>query len=170
MQYLPEILDTGHNRKNFSCGERSLDHYILFQAGQDMRRKLSVCFVFSASNKDVLGYYTLSSFSISSESLPNELRNKLPASYSDLLVILLGRLAVDQSHKGNGMGKLLLIDALKRSFDISLKIGAMAVVVSPLNDEARSFYQKYGFAELPDSGKMFLPMKTISSLWKSDNQ
>lgn len=164
MQYLTEILDSGHDRKNFSCGEPSLDYYIRFQAGQDMRRKLSVCFVLPTNNKDILGYYTLSTSSISSESLPNELRSKLPVSYRDLPVILLGRLAVDKSRKGIGTGKLLLIDALKRSFDTSLKIGAMAVVVSPLNDNARSFYEKYGFTKLPDSGKMFLSMKTISLL------
>jgi len=60
----------------------------------------------------------------------------------------------------------LLLDALKRSFEISAtEIGSMAVVVDPLDEEAVRFYEKYGFISLPDSGKMFLPMTTISELF-----
>lgn len=168
MQYLTQALKSEHNRKNFSCGKPSLDHYITHQAGQDMRRKLSVCFVIPNQNNDIIGYYTLSSFSVSSETLPEKLRDKLPASYNELPVILLGRLAVDKKQQRSGIGKLLLIDALKRSFETSLNIGAMAVVISPIDQEAQSFYKRYGFLELPDSKKMFLPMKSISHLFESE--
>ena len=89
----------------------------------------------------------------------------MPRAYKDLPMILLGRLAVAESQKGNGLGELLLVDALKRSYDISSsEIGAIAVVVDPIND-SETFYEKYGFTKLPDSGKMFLPMTTIASLF-----
>lgn len=59
-----------------------------------------------------------------------------------------------------------LIDALKRCFETTDSIGAYAVIVDPLDNEAATFYEKYGFIKLPDSGKMFLPMKTIKGLFK----
>lgn len=63
------------------------------------------------------------------------------------------------------MGKQILVDALKRSYELSKTIGSFAVVVDPLDQDAEDFYQKYGFIKLPDSGKMFLPMKTIRQLF-----
>jgi predicted GNAT family N-acyltransferase len=77
----------------------------------------------------------------------------------------LGRLARDISQKGNGIGEILLIDALKRSYEISSNaIGAMAVVIDPINQKVEDFYLKYGFEKLPDSGKLFLHMDTIKKI------
>ena len=81
-------------------------------------------------------------------------------------MILLGRLAVDYRFQGNGVGKLLLIDSLKRCHETSKSIGAFAVIVDPLDNNAERFYHKYGFIKLEDSGKMFLPMKTINQLFE----
>jgi GNAT superfamily N-acetyltransferase len=78
----------------------------------------------------------------------------------------LGRLAVDQKYQGHGIGKILLIDALKRSHEASLKsVGSMAVIVDVLDSEAEKFYQKFGFIRLPASAKMFLSMKTVGRLF-----
>jgi ribosomal protein S18 acetylase RimI-like enzyme len=80
---------------------------------------------------------------------------------------LLGRLAVDSKHKGQRLGELLLLDALKRSYEVSLSsVGSMAIIVDPLDEEAVRFYKKYGFILLPDSGKMFITMDTVSELFK----
>lgn len=77
----------------------------------------------------------------------------------------MGRLARDIKAKGTGLGEHLLMDALFRSYKLSKEsIGAMAVVTDPMNEKALEFYQKYGFYQLPDSQKMFLPMKTIGQL------
>ncbi|MEM6846403.1 MAG: hypothetical protein AAF632_29620, partial [Bacteroidota bacterium] len=79
--------------------------------------------------------------------------------------ILLGRLARDIKAKGTGLGEHLLLDALFRSYTLSEQsIGAMAVVVDPINENAVKFYKKYGFEQLPDSEKMFLPMNVIKQL------
>ena len=78
---------------------------------------------------------------------------------------MLGRLARDITTKGTGLGEHLLLDALFRSYKLSNEsIGAMAVVVDPINEKAVEFYKKYGFEQLPDSEKMFLPMKIIEQL------
>ena len=75
-----------------------------------------------------------------------------------------GRLAVDKRFQGKGIGRILLIDALKRSYEISESIGSFAVVVDPIDDDAIKFYEKFGFIKLPDSGKMFIAMQTLKEL------
>ena len=165
MSYLTVPLQTAHNKKDFDCGKPPLNQYLYTQAKQDVKRKLSACFILADDQNSVRGYYTLSNASVSRELLPENIKTKLPASYADLPATLMGRLAVDIKYKGQGLGKLLLIDVLKRSHETSNTIGSMAVVVDPLDEDAEKFYYKYGFIKLPDSGKMFLVMSTISSLF-----
>lgn len=166
MNYLTKILDPGLNRKSFCCGKASLYHYLREQVSQDIRRKLALCFILAGNDNRIKAYYTLSSGSIPLEGLPEDYRKKYPKSYTHLPVTLLGRFAVDQKYQGQGMGKLLLIDALKRSYEASIKsVGSIAVIVDVLDSEAEKFYQKFGFIRLPDSAKMFLLMKTIGRLF-----
>ncbi len=166
MTYITSPLSSYHKKKKFSCGKDILDKYLHKQANQDIKRKISICFVLSDEDNNIKGYYTLSNDSIPQEQLPEKIKKKMPKSYVNLPTTLLGRLAVDVNYRRQGIGELLLLDALKRSFDISSEsIGSMAVVVDPLDDEAISFYGRYGFILLPDSGKMFIPMKTIKELF-----
>jgi GNAT superfamily N-acetyltransferase len=152
------------NRKDFNCGKESLDNYLRTQAGQDVKRKLCVVFVLS-DDTVVKGYYTLSNASVPAEWMPAVIKKKMPRSYESLPVTLLGRLAVDLKFKGQGLGGILLIDALKRCYEIASKsLGSIGVVVDPLDDQAIAFYEKFGFILLPDSGKMFLPMADIAEL------
>jgi GNAT superfamily N-acetyltransferase len=166
MRYLTEPLESRHDRKNFSCGKDLLDNYFWRQAKQDVKRKLAACFVLVDNENDrVSGYYTLSGSSISNDLIPDSFSRKLPESYLSLPAILLGRLAIDKEYQGKGIGKILLVDALRRCSDTSDSIGAYAVIVDPLDTEAEQFYERFGFIKLPDSGKMFLPMKTIRELF-----
>ncbi|MEH6703871.1 GNAT family N-acetyltransferase [Galbibacter orientalis] len=166
MSQLSEPLNSKHKKSEFSCGKEMLDTYIQKQANQDVKRKLSVCFVINEIETNLIkGYYTLSNTSVSSDFIPNQIRNKLPKAYNSIPATLLGRLAIDNRFQGQGIGKYLLIDALKRSYEISKTIASFAVVVDPIDQDAENFYNKYGFIKLPDSGKMFLPMKTISQLF-----
>lgn len=165
MNFITEVLHSGHNRSNFNCGNENLNQYLKIYAGQDMKRKLSVCFVWNESKK-IIGFYTISSMSISNASLPVKFAKKLSKSYSELPVILIGRLAIDLKFQGKGFGKILLIDALYRSYYLTQnKIGSVAVVIDPVDVSSRNFYLKFGFIELIDSKRLFLPMKTIQSLF-----
>lgn len=167
MRQITENLNSEHRKKEFSCGKELLDNYLHKQANQDIKRKLSACFVITDNETKLLkGYYTLANNSIPQELIPIEFQKKLPKSYSSIPTTLLGRLAVDNRFQGMGIGKLLLIDALKRSYEISKTIGSYAVVVDPIDKDAENFYFKYGFISLPDSGKMFLPMNTIKALFE----
>jgi len=159
-----QLLDKNHNRKNFTCEEESLNNYIRKQVSQDIRKKLATCFVAIDKEQNVIGYYTLSSESLGRELIPEKYMKQIPKKYN-APVILLGRLARDISARGTGLGEHLLLDALFRSYDLSVKsIGAMAVVAEPINEKAVAFYKDYGFEQLPDSEKMFLPMKVIGQL------
>lgn len=158
------ILNKTHNRKGFQCEEQRLTHYIQRQVSQDVKKKLAICFVATDEDNNVMGYYTLSSESLGREQIPDKYIKKVPQNYN-APVILLGRLARDISAKGTGLGEHLLLDALFRAYTLSEEsIGAMAVVVDPINEFAVKFYKKYGFFQLPDSDKMFLPMNTIKEV------
>lgn len=167
MSYITVPLDPSHKKENFNCGKPLLDAYLHKQAKQDVKRRLSACFILPDGN-EIKGYYTLSTASVERRLLPQEIVKKLPPSYSDLPAILLGRLAVSQSHQGQGLGEMILMDALKRSYFTSMQVGSMAVIVDPLDAEAVKFYGKYDFILLPDSGKMFLPMSAIAQLFPGD--
>lgn len=166
MTYLTIPLDSTHDKSSFSCGKEMLDNYFWKQAKQDVKRKLAACFVsIDQDINKIKGYYTLSSNSISNDMVPDFFKKNLPNSYSDIPTILMGRLAIDKEFQGKGFGTMLLIDALKRCFDISDSVGAFAIIVDPLDEAAEEFYLKYGFIKLPGSGKMFLAMKTVRELF-----
>lgn len=157
-------MDKTHNRKHFECEEQSLSEYIKKQVSQDIKKRLATCFVAVDEHQNVIGYYTLTSESLGRDLIPEKYIKKVPKNYN-APVILLGRLARDIKSKGSGLGEHLLIDALLRAYSLSRdSIGAMAVVVDPINENAVHFYRKYGFEQLPDSEKMFLPMSVIGQL------
>jgi GNAT superfamily N-acetyltransferase len=161
-----ELLNKKHNRNNFGCGKERLNNYLKTRAGQDIKRKLSACFVLSEKEtNNIKGYYTLSNNSISLSSFPEKIQKKLPKSYTSIPTTLLGRLAIDKNYQGKGIGKILLIDALKRSYEISREVGSFAVVVDPIDEEAERFYKRYDFIKLPDSEKMFIAIKTLQELF-----
>jgi GNAT superfamily N-acetyltransferase len=156
-----EPFDKAHDRSGFTCGKPSLDDFIRTRVSQYEKRRLGKTFVaVSEGEKRVIGYYTLAAGAITFEHLPTEASRKLPK--HPVPVILLARLAVDQSAQGNRLGEGLLLDALQRSLDLSGNLGAYAVEVGALDDAAIAFYVRYGFAPLLDNPKhLYLPLATI---------
>lgn len=153
------------NRAAFSCGEKTLDGYFRERAGQDRRRNVASCFVLvDHANNAVLGYYTLSAGVVAATDLPESFATRLPR-YPNLPGILLGRLAVDKSYQGQGFGRRLLVDALKRALDVSSQIGAVVVLVDALNEGAADFYASFGFTPFKDTPlRLFLPIAAIRDL------
>ena len=158
------LISKKHNRDAFSCGQELLDRYLKKQASQDSKRNLASCTVLIDEQNIVKGYYTLSSSSVSKAILPSEISNKFPPTYSDLPYVLLGRLAIDITLKGQGFGEIMLIDALMKCMIISEQMGILGVVVDPIDQDAVNFYEKYGFILLPTSGKMIISIQTIRNL------
>jgi predicted GNAT family N-acyltransferase len=164
MNFKTVLLDKKHRKSSFTCEHDSLTEYIKEHAGQDMKRKLALCFVKVDSDNQVEGYYTLSNASIHRDLIPEDLRKRL--GYRDIPVTLLGRLARDQTIKGQGLGELLLMDAMKRSLDASQgQSASFAIVTDPIDEQAEKFYRKYGFQKLEGSQRMFLMMKTMEGLF-----
>ena len=112
------------------------------------------------------GYYTLTQDNIDAEDIPPESIKQLNLPrYERIGATLLGRLARDLTFKGQGVGELLLVDALKRALEMSRHIASAAVVVDAKDDKAHQFYRDFGFIPFPDSKKrLFLPMVTIQKL------
>ena len=161
-----EPLNKDHNRNAFSCGNQSLDRYLQKTARQDAGRGFAAPFVAVTETdpQTILGYYTLSSFSIDLGGLPPDIARRLP-SYSKVPFTLLGRLAVDQKHQHQRLGKILLHNALQRALAGSSQIGSHAVVVDAIDDNAICFYQHFAFFQFPDNpNRFFLPMATIAKL------
>ena len=168
MELQTESLKSIHYRDDFNCGNDILDNYLKKQANQDIKKKLSACFVIyelEDGKKVVKGYYTLSNYGISRNLVPNKYQSKFPRSYQTIPTTLLGRLARDKNYSASRVGEFLLVDALLRSFIASQEIASFAVIVDPIDKNAKSFYKKYGFLELPDSHKMFIPMKSLRQLF-----
>ncbi|MDP2935479.1 MAG: GNAT family N-acetyltransferase [Dehalococcoidia bacterium] len=164
-RYRSEPLNRHHDRASFSCGVEVLDRYFQHQAGQDQRRGLAALYVLiDATTGALVGYHTLSTFSVFPKSLPAELTARLPR-YETLPAILVGRLAVDRRYRGQGLGQLLLLDALARCLAISHDIGALVVVVEAKDDAARAFYEHHGFLPFADhEHRLYMPIATIAKL------
>ena len=158
-----ERLASRHDRPAFACGEELLDVYLKQQAGQDADRNLAATYVAVEKPGDskILGYYTLAMSCVRPETVPEK---RIPPKRA-VPVVLLGRLAVDQTAQGMKLGEILLMDTLRRSEEFSRKIGSFAVVVDALHDKARAFYLRYGFRELGDSQlHLYLTMKDVRKL------
>ena len=161
--YRIAALGKTHDRGAFSCGSSTLDRYLHQQARQDADKRVAAPFVLTEPpSLRVLGSYTLSASVVSADELPEALAKKLPR-YPRLPVTLLGRLAVDSSMTGRGIGQFLLLDALRRSLGAAAEIAAMAVLVDAKNDAADAFYRHFGFVPLQQGPRrLFLPMRTIA--------
>jgi ribosomal protein S18 acetylase RimI-like enzyme len=159
---LVRALDSQHDRSGFHCGITPLDDYLQKQARQDVKRRVSRVFVATTPEQPttVVGYYTLSSLSIELGTLPESLARKLPR--HPIPAALLGRLAVDQTAQGHGVGKMLLVDALKRTLAVSDEIAIYAIVVDALNAQAQGFYEQFGFESLgAGERRLFLPLQMV---------
>ena len=165
--YEIDKLSSMHNKKDFSSGSVFLDNYLKNQAGQDIKRNISVTYVMTKCDcKNVIGYYTISSISIDISEMPDEYIKKLPK-YPTFPAVLLGRLAVDLKFQKKKLGEYLLVDALKRSLLISNQLGVHAIIVDAKDDAAVNFYLRYGFLKFKSYNlKLFMTIKVITSLEK----
>jgi GNAT superfamily N-acetyltransferase len=167
-EWLIERLDRSHERGEFHCGQAQLDQFLHALVGQYEKRKLGRTYVaVRPAQKRVDGYYTLASGAITFQHLPAKVAKKLPR--HPVPVALLARLAVDQSMQGRGLGKILLMDALKRCLDLSCQLGIHAVEVDAIDQPARAFYEKFGFVPLRDNAlHLYLPIATIEHVFQAE--
>jgi ribosomal protein S18 acetylase RimI-like enzyme len=152
-------LDATHERTQFKSGSGPLDRYFQQQVTQDIRRRVAACFIAVTNDQRIAGYYTLASASLLLGDLPAAVSKKLPR-YPTVPAVRMGRLAVDQAFKGQGLGGALLADALDRA--ARSEIAAFALMVDAKDEGAVAFYQHHGFIALPELPKtLFLPLSSV---------
>ena len=159
-----ERLDREYDLSLFDCGQAVLNDWLKNRAGQFDRRDLSRAYVATRQDeRRVLGYYAIATHRVLHEDLPAGESKGLPR--LDVPVVLLGQLAVDLSVQKQGLGALLLVDALRRAIHVSTQVGIRAVEVDAFDDSAREFYLKFGFRSLLDDTRhLFMPMHEIRKL------
>ena len=163
-----EPLGKDHDRAAFSCGKDPLDRYLKNQAGQASDRNLAAIFILTPDGKQIAGYYTLSSYAVILDELPQEIAKRLTR-MREVPATLLGRLARSIEFRGQGIGEILLVNALKRAFQNSGHVASWAVIVDAKDEEAIEFYKPYGFIQLPNKpNRLFLPMKSIQAMFPQE--
>lgn len=153
--YRIELLGAQDRSAFVSCSDL-LDRYLREQAKQDMRRRVTSCFVALDNDGIIAGYYTIAATSLILDKLSPERIKRLPR-YPSIPAVLLGRLAVAQAHQGKRLGGALVADALLRA--TRAEVMAYAMVVDAKDEQAANFYEHLGFERLDDD-----PRKLIRSL------
>lgn len=147
------------NRKDFCCGKPELDKYFVEQLGQDEGRDAARAHLLvDGDTNTVAGFFTISAGAVELTRLPESLLKKV-ARYAQVPAAVIGRLAVDRRFKGQGLGGLLLIEAL--AMVVSGPLAVTVVLVDAKDEDAAAFYRKFGFAALQDVDplKMFMTAK-----------
>jgi predicted N-acetyltransferase YhbS len=157
----PRPLVAADDLTKFDCGEASLNEWLRTQALQNAASGASRTFVTTYENH-VVGYYALAAASVERRNTPGRIRRNQPEMVP---VILLARLAVDQTHQGRRLGSHLLRDAILRTLRIADNAGVRALLVHALDQQARDFYRHHDFMPSPtDELHLYLLIKDAQQL------
>ena len=164
-----EPLGAQHQRQTFTCGVPALDRWFHAQAGQDDRRSVARTFV-ALDDQGIAGFYTLGMFAVALGELPPSVVKKLPK-YPDVPAVLIGRLARAERVRGQGLGELLVADALARVLAAGRSVAAFAVVVDAKDARAAEFYRGLGFVPFPTRpSRLFLSLATAAAALASSEK
>ena len=161
---LIKLLDTSCNRNDFDCGSEALNRYFQQTARQHNKKGISRTFVLvdSEQPQTIIGFFTLAICEIRASKLPNKWQKKYPSAIAG---VKLARLAVAKNYQRQGIGEILMIEAMKRAVIIADNAGVIGLFVDAKDEAARGYYIRYGFIDLSDSPlKMFLPLATIREI------
>lgn len=151
-------LAAAHDRDGFCCGSPPLDRYLRELAGQDVKRRVSNCFVAIDPAGGIAGYYTFAATSLQLTELPEDIARRLPR-YAAMPAGLIGRLAVARNVQGCGLGGALVMDAALRASRSDTAI--YALIVEAKDDVAAAFYERLQFRRFASRARaLFLPLAT----------
>ncbi|MGA8172478.1 MAG: GNAT family N-acetyltransferase [Methylocystis sp.] len=147
-----------HERRDFSCGVETLDDWFHRRAGQDEKRDVARIFVAIDDELGVVGFYSLGAYTLSIVDLPTGRAKRLPR-YDLIPAALIGRFARDSRVRGQGVGDLLLADAVRRIVVAAETLAVYAIIVEAKDEQAAAFYRGFGFAPFPNRPlRLFMPM------------
>jgi ribosomal protein S18 acetylase RimI-like enzyme len=162
-----EPLSKHHHRKKFDCGEKELNHYLQAVASQHAKKGISRTFVLVDvdSPNCILGFVTLTACEIEAEFLPHPYSKKFPLKVSGAKI---GRLAIANDFQQQGLGNQLMVFAMRQAVIVHQSLGLTGLMVDAKSEQAKSYYQQYGFLPLPDNPfTLFLPIKSILEAFKA---
>ncbi len=150
-----------HGVDHFSCGEASLDRWLIAYAGQNQQRDAARTFVTTEPDGKVAGYYTLVAAQVEHEQATSGVRQGLSRHFP-IPVALIARLAVTGHQQRTGLGRSLLLDALQRVLHASDQLAVRAVTVDALDDRAAAFYGPFGFEISPLAARtLMIPLDAV---------
>lgn len=141
----PVLLHAQHQTDQFSCGVASLDAWLKRRALKNQIQGASRTYVACQGDR-VLAYYAIASGAVTCNDATGRLRRNMP---DPIPVVVLGRLGVDSSLHGQGVGRSLVRDAALRILQAADVIGIRGITVQALSDDARVFYEHMGFEPSP---------------------
>jgi len=158
-----ELLAKSHDRDGFDCGSEPLNLFLKQTARQHADRGISRTFVLVDEEapipKPIIGFFSLNLCQVKSEFLTVAEARKLPR---DVAGVRLGRLARAREYKGQGIGDILLVAAMRKFLEIFHTAGGIGLFVDAKDQNAREFYERNGFVSLPANElELFLPVRTI---------
>lgn len=160
-----EKLTKHHNLSSFDCGKAPLNDWLKRFALINQQSDAARTYVIQSGGR-VIAYYSLTAASVRKQESPARVARGLAS--HPIGVILLARLAVDRTEQGKGLGKALLVDALTRCLEAADVIGARAILVHAIDDEAAAFYRRFGFEPSPlEPNQLLLLMKDLRASLKS---
>lgn len=149
----PAILLATHDLSNFDSGEPVLDEWLRRRAMENTTLGASRTYVVCASGSNqVVGFFSLSMGQIFREDALGSMRRNMP---NTIPAIVLGRLAVDKTCQGLGLGSEMLRDVVRRALIAAAEISARLLIVHPISNEAENFYLHHGFVRLPVEAPIF---------------
>jgi GNAT superfamily N-acetyltransferase len=158
-----ESLRRDHPRKPFRCGEAEVDDWLATKALQNQDKHLSATKVLLDPAGAITGYYTLATGQGEFGDLPAELTKRLPRRV--LPVAVLAWLGVADEHKGWGLGRLLLAQALRDCYEAGKTFAFLAVILDCINDSAKAFYRRWDFEQLPGHpDRLFLSARKLEAM------
>jgi GNAT superfamily N-acetyltransferase len=156
-----EPLGPHHDRRAFTCGQPDLDAWFRERASQDEKRNLARVFV-TSDPEGVAAFYSLSFYTFGLSDLPLDLVRKLPR-YEALPAALVGRLARAERVRGQGVGALLIADAIRRTLSAGQSVAIYTILVDAKDERAPAFYQRFGFRPFPSRpNRLFLLAETAA--------
>jgi GNAT superfamily N-acetyltransferase len=141
----PEHLNPAHDVAAFESGVPELDDWLKKRALANEATGASRTYVACVDGR-VVGYYALATGSVAHGQAPGRIRRNMP---DPVPVMILGRLAVDRAWRGRDLGRSLLRDAVLRTLQAATIGGIRAILVHAISDDAKRFYQHYGFGASP---------------------
>ncbi|BAY64835.1 GCN5-related N-acetyltransferase [Calothrix brevissima NIES-22] len=159
-----ELLGKQHNRDSFDCGNEALNKFLKQTARQHIQKGVSRTFVLidTEQSEIIIGFFTLTLCEVRIDKFPAKFFKKYP---SQVPGVKLARLAVDKAYQRQGIGEVLMIEAMQRALIVADNAGGIGLFVDAKDDNAKAYYSRYGFVSLADASlELFLPLSVIQGM------